>query len=186
MATAVWATVWLVRFGADVIVRRRGAKDLRFSDRLPGLREYPVEVLVKEGGRALGLDRGVLWFDHGLLCFSGAATSFVISGNDVVERGSKVGKGAYEKLARDELLLCRPDRFATVRLMPLWGLHRFAYRRALRKFLQERRPVHRPRQWPPLSRYGEEVAPLPFVGKTLEEIGEEAARTGSARGVVRS
>lgn len=138
----------------DRRARRMRAKDFALVDGGFG-DQFPVEVTVVAAGKRLGTDRGVLWFDDGLMGFSGAALSFVLASCDVVvkrqgQKTSRQGKGYPD----GAVALVRSPREAYVVVHAL-GRQAKECQARLRRFAWE--PVNREaeRHWPPLIAYEE-------------------------------
>jgi len=160
-------------------------EDCEFSDRAPGIKEYPIEIVILREGEPLGADRGFAWFEEGLLHFNGAATSFTLAAEDIVPR-KKVGKRApYRNLPSDSIRLARPGPSAAVRLLPLNGFRRWGFWYVLGRFLSARMDVGKSRQWPPVHKFGESMDD-PIRPRSIAEIGKAAARDGVSQGVVKA
>jgi hypothetical protein len=138
----------------ELWMRRRFRRDREFSDRPPGVEEFAVEIVVKRRGKALGADRGVVWFDQGRLGFSGERTSFLLAREDLIlpEKNAI----SWVDVPYLPLLLNVQGGKAEVVVRPLWGQGR-GYRRSLMRFLKAAEPVAGERQWPPLVPYSVRV-----------------------------
>lgn len=138
-------------------MRQRFSRDLEFSDRPEGVEEFAVEIVVNRRGRALGADRGVIWFDQGRLGFSGENTSFLLACDDLILPRKNVI--SWVDVPYQPLKLNVQGGKAEVVVRPLWGQGR-GYRRSLIRFLKAAEPSVGERQWPPLQRYQEsEISP---------------------------
>ncbi len=177
--SAVW---WRI---AEILAQRTMREDREFSERPAGIVEYPIEIVILRQGRELGADRGVAWFEDGLLNFNGTATSFAIAAEDIVPR-KKVRKiDPYKELPSDCIRVIFPGESAAVRLLPLNGLRRWTFNYALGRFLSAKEEVRKGRQLPPFHSYGFEPAdPIPL--RTVIELGQAAALEGVSEGVIRS
>lgn len=139
-------------------LRRLTREDVALLERPEGLDEYPVEISVKCGPKDLGNDRGVVYFDAGLLGFVGGRTSFLISTDDLIIPTGKVLSG-FDSVYHPLTLKATGGK-ASVTIRPLLGFGR-AYRRSLRSFLRERKVTLAPRQLPPLTAYSEARVDVP-------------------------
>lgn len=141
-----------------------------------------MEVVILLNDEEVGMDRGFAWFEDGLFCFNGAATSFALSSVDLYWRKTF-------KLGNDEPSDCAFLRIgqlrAAIRLLPLRGWRRYRFWYRFGRFMTEPPNRGAERQWPPILPYGAQPAPAALL-KTPEQVGAEAARTGSATGVVRA
>lgn len=148
LASVIW---WRI---AEILAQRTMREDRQFSDRPVGIVEYPIEIVILDGGKELGVDRGIAWFEDGLLCFNGAATSFTLAAEDIVPRGNSENSGPYRKLPSDSILIARAGAgtAAAVRLLPLNGLRRWRFGYGLGSFLSAKAEVRRRRQSPPFPR----------------------------------
>ena len=180
----LWLFLTLYWRATEAIALRTQGADRAFSDAPPGLVEYAVEVVIEAEGGCVGKDRGIVWFEDGLLTFNGATCSFAFAAPDVYAREKIGDKDPYYGLPRGVLRLRALGRVATVRFLPLLG-RRLGFEYALGRFLASVPTSERPRQWPPLVPYGMTPKALLRSMTTPEAIGDEAARTGSAWGVVR-
>lgn len=175
----------LMQIVFDTIARRPRRRDAAFSDRPAGIQEFPVEILVLLDGRVLGTDRGLVWFEDGLLNFNGRATSFALAAPDVVPRKWITTQDPYQNLSGDALRLSIDGPVAVLRVRPLLG-SRWRFKAKLRRFLKENASTPKARQWPPLTEYGAESVPAPTLAESPEAVGEAAAQSGSATAVVRT
>lgn len=113
-----------------------------------------VALNVVRNGKSVGRDKGVVWFDDGLLLYNGHRTSFAIGGEDVLPRDQ------WELLPNALSDLCVPLRvpsgIAHVELAPLvegngGSPSEMRFLKRLYAF-RLRPPLSRgPRQWPPLE-----------------------------------
>ncbi len=131
----------------ELRVRRRQRSDEALTERPQGLEEFPVEIIVRVNEQPLGMDRGVVYFDDGLMGFVGSSATFLLAAEDFERR----------KALTDLDVPFRPLDLANgaksdVRIKPLLG-HGRAFRRRLRRFLRDGEPAQGPRQWPPLTAY---------------------------------
>ncbi len=150
----VWATTFAVAFVflplRELRMRTRSRRDRMFADHTPGAAEFAVEVVVRYAGKPRGADRGVVWFENGLLGFTGERTSFLLAYEDL----QPPRRWTLTEIDRAFLpLRLRPGNGKLeVAVRPMWG-QGWGYRRALRRFLREKAPTEEARQWPPLAEY---------------------------------
>lgn len=151
--TVLWAATLalaLLLFTAgELVFRRRNGKDRAFADAPAEIPQYGVEVVFKSRGNALGADRGVAWFEDGLLGFSGERTSFLLAYEDFVW-SDLTGFNLVTAGRRDLPLNLREQGALSIR--PMWGSGA-NFRRQLRALIRERKASSRDRQWPPLRPY---------------------------------
>ncbi len=134
----------------NLIVERRNPQDSSFVDGAFG-DQFLVEVTIVAGKDRLGTDRGVLWFSDGLMGFSGAATSFVLSAKDI--RKKKTGNRNSE-LPDNAIILRGAPRAGYFMIHPI-GKAAKAYGERLRAFLIMDVEHEGERVWPPLVPYDE-------------------------------
>lgn len=138
----------------EAVALRTMRSDRAFSDAPPGMVEYPTEIVLYNEGRDIGADRGIVWFDEGLIRFNGAACSFALSAADFYARTSHDGRDFYAGLPGDVFRFKTYGRAATVRFLPIGGNRRWGLHRRLGMFLGKGEATDAPRQWPPLVPYG--------------------------------
>lgn len=112
--------------------------------------QYLVEVTIVVGKDRLGTDRGVLWFSDGLMGFSGNATSFVLSGEDI--RLQWKNKKRDTALPSHAILLQGAPRFAYFVVHPIGAAARKCFER-LNLFELMGTKHEGERVWPPLVPY---------------------------------
>lgn len=194
----VWA-FWVAGFGllllvalsiawqvVETLALRTTTEDRALSDAPSGTTEYPVEIVLYDAHGSYGGDRGFVWFEDGLLTFNGTACSFVLAAEDFYHRRERDGYSLHAGIPGDALRFRTPNGTFYVRLRPLAGLKGLGFDYRLGRFLRSVPDGDRPRQWPPFLSYGMQPTLAPKDLCTPETIGEAAARTGSAFGVVRT
>ena len=170
----------------ETLALRTTSEDRALSDAPPGLTEFAVELVLHDAHGSYGADRGFVWFEDGLMTFNGAACSFVVSAADLYSRREPNGKNLYHQMPGNAIRFRVPGKtvYATVR--PLSSLRGLSFDYQLGRFMASYASGVRPRQWPPLTSYGMQPSvPVPTLD-TPEAVGESAARTGNAFGVVRN
>ena len=151
-------------FASEVRARRLTRKDALSMDRPEGLDEYPVEMTITVNGGDFGSDRGVVYFDEGLLGFVGGRTSFLIATEDLVFTAGKV-LNDLDAIYKPLTLKATGGK-ASVTIRPLLGFGR-AYRRSLKRFLREKRITIGPRQLPPLTTHSETEVDVPAARRLV-------------------
>ena len=133
--------------------------DLRLVENPDDLDILLVALTVVRNGKALGADRGVVWFDEGRLLFNGHRTSFAIGGEDILP------PSRWRELPLDTVRHGLPDGYVPLRVEAGTATIRFVALRtgngisaAEMRFLKRlyefrlRPPVSTgPRQWPPFE-----------------------------------
>ncbi len=161
--TVILATLLVVAVALMVknaIRRRLRPQDYALVDGSFG-EQFLVEVTIGTGKAKFGTDRGVLWFSDGLMGFSGAATSFVLSADDIelqynvgLQRGAKKRDNA---LRVDAVILKGAPTPGYFVIHPIDRAAR-TYRKRLHDFVREGAEHEGERVWPPLVPYDERKA----------------------------
>ena len=164
---------------AEFLAFRVTSADRAFSDTPPGLVEFAVEVTLYNANGPLGVDRGFVWIEDGILTFNGAACSFALAAEDFYPRRVK-GAAWPRDLPKGALRLNTLGRDADVRFLPLHAPRGMTFSYWLGRFLASVDQSDRPRQWPPLHPYG--VSPPEHMATGSPESLDKSA---SSIGIVR-
>lgn len=136
------------------IASRLRPKDQALADGAFG-DQYLVEVTIGSGKTRFGTDRGVLWFSDDLMGFSGDATSFVLSADDISI--AAVGQKRDNTIPMHAVTLKNAPRPGYFVIHPL-NKEANEYRKRLQQFASVRPGTYAERIWPPLEPYEEKPA----------------------------
>lgn len=122
--------------------------------------QFPAELTIVVGNKAIGSDRGAVWFADGLMGFSGSAASLVLASNDIeVREAGRDHPRTGQPYPAGSILLRGAPCEAYVVVSPLSG-HEEGYRLRLKQFQGEMASSDAERFWPPLQPYAEEASAL--------------------------
>jgi hypothetical protein len=122
--------------------------------------QFPAELTIVVDNKAIGSDRGAVWFADGLMGFSGSAASFVLASRDVeVREPGRDHPRSGQPYPAGTILLRGAPREAYVVVSPLSG-HKEGYYLRLKRFQDEFASSDAERFWPPLKPYVEETPAL--------------------------
>ncbi len=158
----VFAGAWAAAFPALFVEWKTNNRRILPTDRL--LLDIPddrdvclVHLTIVRDGKTVGNDKGVVWFDGGLLLFNGHRTSFAIGGEDILPPAQ--WSHAQWSTLPDRFVPLRVDKGkAGIELVPLVDGKSSAspaemrFLKSLYGFLRHPMPSQGPRQLPPLER----------------------------------
>ena len=151
MALGLEATSLYVRY----VARRHGSSERALLDR-EDLDHYAVEVTIVIEGKAIGADRGVIWFADGVMGFSGASTAFVLAAGDVSADWIGRRKAKWDRtFEKPKLTLKGTPQPTIIEIEPLVRKGASFEERLASFYVAKERPLEE-RQWPPLRSYIEE------------------------------